>query len=637
MMDQQMQMSTSKSKDGQPFKCFGKIIPPEKVESFKQIREILERERRQRHLALQETASSQSNEFKINSSKKLTPLGFSPSFFIMRDKLRYSKSSNSASRRLDAAHSRGANSYHKKDTKTQKNAIKLPSQECRRALQFESGDEGDGSDDHTAPLAMMDITNMVSGSSLLPPCQPHHQLKENQLPVIKKSIVCLPNTSSGLKSAAHRKRLIKIGEEDDRPESSRVKTRLLRPTIAPLNRSTSRQVLNANVNTQSELEEQKLQSHGKNSAKKVTFAKELKPARRSLTRRSVGTLCVRTPTRKSANRISRAQSMSKIPRHSATQQVIGKSALKRCQKPAISSTARTVNTSIIIGTPEHHFEVECDLKIPQILITPPGNTDNQHQGAEKGFVNKVDTRDAEVNTTVSFVRGSCLDEQLSTELENLSREQDEISLKAKALWEQTHARRQKMKDSGIMKSVFISVSPLGRLQRLLQNRNRCTEDENSSTSRFLNNSGVNENVLGTEASVQSEGTHIDDSSDVAAVLDPHCVTEECSSLNTTSNLNNSNSYWNHVKHDNRFLRTPASMPAQRLFQHMPVQPEAEESFTVSKVELFRDVNEENGESPFAQLVGDCERPSLAPMTPHSRQQVSQLKSSLKKQLELLYD
>lgn len=53
-------------------------------------------------------------------------------------------------------------------------------------------------------------------------------------------------------------------------------------------------------------------------------------------------------------------------------------------------------------------------------------------------------------------------------------------------------------------------------------------------------------------------------------------------------------------------------------------------------EEFLDPCQGNG-SPFTTLVGDCERPSLAPMTPHSRHHVSQLKESLRKQLEQLYD
>ncbi|KAG0713530.1 hypothetical protein GWK47_016044 [Chionoecetes opilio] len=41
-------------------------------------------------------------------------------------------------------------------------------------------------------------------------------------------------------------------------------------------------------------------------------------------------------------------------------------------------------------------------------------------------------------------------------------------------------------------------------------------------------------------------------------------------------------------------------------------------------------------SPFTKLVGDCERPSLAPMTPHSRHNVSEIKMSLREQMEKLY-
>ena len=42
-------------------------------------------------------------------------------------------------------------------------------------------------------------------------------------------------------------------------------------------------------------------------------------------------------------------------------------------------------------------------------------------------------------------------------------------------------------------------------------------------------------------------------------------------------------------------------------------------------------------SPFTILVGDCERPSLAPMTPLSRRNVAMLKLNLKEQLEQLYN
>ena len=42
-------------------------------------------------------------------------------------------------------------------------------------------------------------------------------------------------------------------------------------------------------------------------------------------------------------------------------------------------------------------------------------------------------------------------------------------------------------------------------------------------------------------------------------------------------------------------------------------------------------------SPFTEMVGDIERPSLAPMTPHSHHQVSVIKMSLRKQLDQLYE
>ena len=58
----------------------------------------------------------------------------------------------------------------------------------------------------------------------------------------------------------------------------------------------------------------------------------------------------------------------------------------------------------------------------------------------------------------------------------------------------------------------------------------------------------------------------------------------------------------------------------------------------SPPETFKSLQElSSDKSPFTDLVGNCERPSIAPMTPHSRQHLSLLKISLKKQLEDLYD
>lgn len=77
----------------------------------------------------------------------------------------------------------------------------------------------------------------------------------------------------------------------------------------------------------------------------------------------------------------------------------------------------------------------------------------------------------------------------------------------------------------------------------------------------------------------------------------------------------------------RFLQTPLSKKEST----QPVQEEKME-------ELPPPSDNTPGEkSPFTELAGDCQRPSLDPLTPHSRKEVSLLKLSLRKQLEQLYD
>ncbi|KAK7072781.1 hypothetical protein SK128_005306 [Halocaridina rubra] len=44
----------------------------------------------------------------------------------------------------------------------------------------------------------------------------------------------------------------------------------------------------------------------------------------------------------------------------------------------------------------------------------------------------------------------------------------------------------------------------------------------------------------------------------------------------------------------------------------------------------------NNISPFTEMAGDCDRPSLAPMTPHSHKLVSLIKFNIRKQLDQLY-
>lgn len=88
----------------------------------------------------------------------------------------------------------------------------------------------------------------------------------------------------------------------------------------------------------------------------------------------------------------------------------------------------------------------------------------------------------------------------------------------------------------------------------------------------------------------------------------------------------------------RFLQTPSDVKPKRRCLQPSVQVEEELDMEDEDNEVFHNSRiGADGRSPFTQLVGDCERPSIAPMTPHSRQHVSLLKLSLKQQLDDLYN
>ncbi|KAK3891568.1 hypothetical protein Pcinc_004546 [Petrolisthes cinctipes] len=108
--------------------------------------------------------------------------------------------------------------------------------------------------------------------------------------------------------------------------------------------------------------------------------------------------------------------------------------------------------------------------------------------------------------------------------------------------------------------------------------------------------------------------------------------EECSSLNTafnpnqtnllntTSCLNTSQMYWSQLKCDNLFLLTPLNVPLTSRFLHASVQEEGDVDVEKEGEEEFQSsIQSADGHFPFTQLVGDRERPSKATATPHSRQ------------------
>ncbi|XP_064115476.1 uncharacterized protein LOC135221679 [Macrobrachium nipponense] len=98
----------------------------------------------------------------------------------------------------------------------------------------------------------------------------------------------------------------------------------------------------------------------------------------------------------------------------------------------------------------------------------------------------------------------------------------------------------------------------------------------------------------------------------------------CSILNNTGDSNSRAVKWKHLKLNSRvFQSTCYSKTGEK--GGSPVTDE--EKF----IEIDKDI------SPFTEFAGCTERPSLAPMTPHTHHQVSMIKLSLRKQLNQLYE
>ncbi|KAG7154216.1 hypothetical protein Hamer_G024926 [Homarus americanus] len=528
------------------------ITPRRKKENMEKFRHIMEEIHGQQRNSLQKSNSKLSAKKEIGSHAKPTSLRVSPRFSQKKGPI-LSRNPQEARRHLGIVQS---------------------SQECCRTLQFESGDEGDGPEDHTEPLNMMDMTTVISEASILQ--APYHQQQPKKIPepVIKKSLLNLADTSSGMRKTGYnlrnkklpnyicqsrvhseeeRKVIFKTGIIDDEAKTSH----------SSIETVESKEAVNESSNEHtSTISPKKLNKEDKTNnaswnvnekfSKKVSFSEQKRSARKIPRRRSAIALRVRTPTYKN-NKNPRRRSASKLPKPSDVQPIIG----KPVQRPS-DRYKRNVT----------HVDTETPLQ-------EPGK-----ENMTSTCIQKVDTCDAATNTQIKFIIGQSSAPQLTTEIENLLKEQDEINKKANLLMKQSHTRRQQMKESGVME-IFSAA---------------CCDDTNT----------------------KAGGSVTQDSS----VL-------ESSILNTTNYLNASQSYWNLMKHDNRFLRTPSSVPAKKFINQTPVQIEEED-------EQFE--NEKPWDkSTFTELAGNCERPSLAPMTPHSRQQVSQLKLCLRKQLEDLYD
>ncbi|XP_071529147.1 uncharacterized protein [Panulirus ornatus] len=634
-MDRQMIKPASNSKNNYFDKFYGirSVSQDEKKAGIEKVRHIFERARERRRTAILNSGSKISPG-KLTPGRILTPLKISQkSHERTGNPLSKGQQARKFMGTLLSGDSKNSQKLNDADVSSVEHAD--PSKKCCRELMFESEDEGDSQDDHTAPLNVMDISGMISGASILKvPHQEQQQQKWNLQPYIKENLFSFSGTNSLMKktynlrykqnksdesqsnvnSKPEKKFAFKIYSQDIHGQSSQ--------EDIPMN--TSMPPKTKDVNHGEVIEFEKKDCDGRyvnvDSSKKVRFGKEQKSARKIVKRRSAIIPCIRMPMYRTPTQNSNVKGTSRIPKPNGVHSLVKKPLRRRSQASTRQHVFSTTTSTC----------VNQNIDIPKIVVSSLKGTETEDQDEKENvIICKADKCDASTNTTIKFVCGQSPSKQLSTEIENLVREQDQINGKAELLLAQTCSRRQQMKDSGIMESFITSVSPLRRLQTLLKEREECSASYHvPSTSHKLENSSANESFLSCEASV-FRGTYCTPDNINASCLSPNTNVEESSCMNTAVELNVSQSQWNQLKQDSRSFQTPSTVPVKRFKTQMSTQAEDEEDF------LFG--SEPKDKSPFTELVGDCERPSLAPMTPHSRQQVSQLKLCLKKQLEQLYD
>ncbi|ROT73510.1 hypothetical protein C7M84_008048 [Penaeus vannamei] len=256
-----------------------------------------------------------------------------------------------------------------------------------------------------------------------------------------------------------------------------------------------------------------------------------------------------------------------------------------------------------------------DLKFSVVVSSEPSSQTVEVQTSPAAVKS-----DASTNTQIRYAYGRSLDPKLMNELETLSKEQDDIEKEALLIRERTAMRQEKMREDGILDSFAATISPLKRLKAMLQEKKtfvHSTKKEYDSL-EMGSQSQINKSVQFSETPIFYEVRETDDQQEEYGTPD--------TSIQMCNSLNASLSHWNSLKGNNSFLQTPVS-------KKEPVQSAREE-----KEEFIPPTNDVPAEkSPFTEIAGNCERPSLAPLTPHSRKEVSVLKLILRKQLEDLYD
>ncbi|XP_037791836.1 uncharacterized protein LOC119587153 [Penaeus monodon] len=279
-----------------------------------------------------------------------------------------------------------------------------------------------------------------------------------------------------------------------------------------------------------------------------------------------------------------------------------------------NQTLRDTKTNVQRRTPNIRRRSK-DLKVSVQASSEPSSQTVEVQTSPAALKS-----DASTNTQIKYTYGRSLDPKLMSELETLSKEQDDIAKEALLIRERTAMRQKRMREDGILDSFAATISPLKRLKAMMQEKKtfvHSTKKEYDSSEKG-SQSQINKSVQFSETSIFYEAPEIDEQQEEYETPD--------TSIQMCNSLNASLSHWNSLKGNNSFLQTPVS-------KKEPIQSAKEE-----REEFLPPTNDVPGEkSPFTELAGNCERPSLAPLTPHSRKEVSVLKLTLRKQLEQLYD
>ncbi|XP_063871593.1 uncharacterized protein LOC135106485 [Scylla paramamosain] len=469
-------------------------------------------------------------------------------------------------------------------------------QDCRKMLAFESGDEGEDSEDQTAPLSMLVQTPIMNRASVLQNPRDQKQQKKVCEPIIKKSLL-----DNGVKTSRFRRKSIVIRQQpEDNSASSHQNMELKVSRFTP-------PITNKSVNPSSEAllwhrtqpENSDAPSHtlqeastyscsSISSEKKINVPAHPGSTKRMQRRRSAAVLCVRTPMKRKSMSFE-PKSTSKLICSSVSSKTLG---AKGTQKHIKS------RRSLIVGTQLSSLPQSVNKVIPSDSECLHEENTMQDK-VTSGNSNKVD---ASTNTTINFAKIKHLDLKVLKDIESLLKEQEELNAEAVLLQDKTTARRLEMKQKKLMESFATSISPLKRLKAMFS-ENHVEEGE-------VKESPQQDKAEGESGACES----------AVATQESHCSLDQSGtewvSPKAPLDIRNHQIQWRRRQQDNRLTRT---------FQESSIK---EEEFA----EPYQ-----GDTSPFTILVGDCERPSLAPMTPHSRKHVGMLKLSLKEQLEQLYN